>query len=170
VALVSTVRPTLSTGDFTMRQADWLDDVARRAGRAVLVMGHHQTWTGGNRSDRYFGIHPDGSERLAEVVARRHDIVAYAAGHTHRHRVRRMHRTGHVPHIEVGCVKDFPGTWAEYRVYEGGILQVVHRISAPAALTWSERCRHLYSDFGVDYESYALGSLSDRCFEIPLRR
>ena len=66
-------------------------------------------------------------------------------------------------------MKDFPGTWAEYRVYEGGIMQVVHRISTPEALSWSERCRHLYRDFGVDYETYALGALEDRCCNIPLR-
>ena len=40
---------------------------------------------------------------------------------------------------------------------------------APAALRWSERCRHLYADFGVDYESYALGTLDDRCLQLPLR-
>jgi hypothetical protein len=74
-----------------------------------------------------------------------------------------------VPTIEVGCVKDFPGTWAEYRVYETGVMQVVHRISSPEALGWSERCRHLYSDFGIDYESYALGRLEDRCFTLALR-
>jgi hypothetical protein len=43
-------------------------------------------------------------------------------------------------------------------------MQVVHRMSSPAALAWSERCRHLYSDFGVDYEAYALGTLRERCF------
>ena len=74
-----------------------------------------------------------------------------------------------VPSIEIGCVKDFPGTWAEYRVYETGVMQVVHRISDPAALAWSERCRHLYADFGIDYESYALGTLEERCCNIPLR-
>jgi hypothetical protein len=74
-----------------------------------------------------------------------------------------------VPSIEIGCVKDFPGTWAEYRVFEGGILQVVHRISTTEALEWSERCRFLYSDFGIDYQSYALGELSHRCCTIPLR-
>jgi hypothetical protein len=74
-----------------------------------------------------------------------------------------------VPTVEVGCVKDFPGTWAEYRVFEGGILQVVHRISAPDALAWSERCRGLYADFGLDYAAYALGRLEDRCFPIELR-
>jgi hypothetical protein len=74
-----------------------------------------------------------------------------------------MRRSG-VPTVEVGCVKDFPGTWAEYRVHEGGVMQVVHRMSSPAALAWSERCRHLYAAYGVDYETYALGALSDRCF------
>jgi hypothetical protein len=74
-----------------------------------------------------------------------------------------------VPSVEVGCVKDFPGTWAEYRVYDGGILQVVHRMSSPEALAWSEECRTLYADFGVDYSTYALGSLEDRCFAISLR-
>ena len=75
------------------------------------------------------------------------NVIGYAAGHTHRHRVRRMVISG-APSIEVGCVKDFPGTWAEYRVYEGGVMQVVHRISDPAALRWSNRCRVLYRDFG----------------------
>ena len=74
-----------------------------------------------------------------------------------------MARSG-VPSVEVGCVKDFPGTWAEYRVYEGGVMQVVHRISSPEALSWSDRCRVIYSDFGIDYETYALGSLAERCF------
>jgi len=79
-----------------------------------------------------------------------------------------MARSG-VPTIEIGCVKDFPGTWAEYRVYEGGVLQVVHRMSSPDALAWSERCRHLYGAYGVDYETYALGRLDERCFRFPDR-
>ena len=113
-------------------------------------------------------MHPDCSDGLDELCTRHSNVVAYAAGHTHRHRVRPMARSG-VPSIEVGCTKDFPGTWAEYRVFEGGIMQVVHRMSSPEALAWSESCRHLYSDFGIDYETYALGSLADRCFVIPLR-
>ncbi len=168
VALLDTARPGHSTGWITDEQLDWLDDHAAHADRPVLVMGHHQQWTSGNRSDDYFGIHPDPSDALTELIARRPAVVAYTAGHTHRHR-RRMLPSG-VPTIEVGCVKDFPGTWAEYRVHEGGLLQVVHRISSPDALAWSERCRHLYADFGLDYAHYALGGLDDRCFAIELRR
>ena len=29
--------------------------------------------------------------------------------------------------------------------------------------------RHLYQDFGIDYETYALGGLEDRCFTISIR-
>jgi Icc protein len=170
VALMDTAIPQKTTGWLSAEQLEWLDTHAAASDRPVVVMGHHQQWTpsaDGHRSDDYFGLHPDPSDALAEVVLRRRSIVAYTAGHTHRHRVRRL--GSGVPTVEVGCVKDFPGTWAEYRVYEGGLMQVVHRISTAAALAWSERCRHLYSDFGVDYETYALGTLADRCFVIELR-
>ncbi len=173
VALMDTVIPGQTTGNVSAQQLQWLDAHAAESDRPVIVMGHHQQWTGGTpdsiRGENYFGLNPDASDGLADVVARRNSIVAYTAGHTHRHRVRAMSNAHGVPTIEVGCVKDFPGTWAEYRVYETGIMQVVHRISTPEALTWSERCRHLYSDFGIDYETYALGRLEDRCFTIPLR-
>lgn len=170
VALMDTAIPQKSTGWLSTEQLEWLDTHAGASDRPVVVMGHHQQWTpsaDGHRSDDYFGLHPDPSEALADVITRRRSIVAYTAGHTHRHRVR--HLDSGVPTVEVGCVKDFPGTWAEYRVYEGGLMQVVHRISTTDALAWSERCRHLYSDFGVDYETYALGTLADRCFTIDLR-
>lgn len=172
VALLDTTIPGQTTGRLAPGQLDWLDDHCSRTDLPVIVMGHHQQWirsASGNRSDDYFGLHPDGSDLLDGVAARRPNIVAYAAGHTHRHRVRAM-SASRIPSIEVGCTKDFPGTWAEYRVYEGGITQVVHRMSSPAALAWSESCRTLYSDFGVDYERYALGSLDDRCFNIPAHR
>jgi len=178
IALLDTVIPTHTTGTIRPEQVEWLHDMLAGSGddTPVLVMGHHQQWIPGgtdgagndeHRSEGYFGLHPDASDALDEVAAARPRVVAYTAGHTHRHRVRHM-RCG-VPTIEVGCVKDYPGTWAEYRVHEGGIQQVVHRISDPAALAWSERCRGLYRDFGIDYQSYALGRLEDRCLNIPLR-
>jgi 3',5'-cyclic-AMP phosphodiesterase len=171
VALLDTVIPGKTTGTLSPEQLEWLDTHAAAADRPVLVMGHHQQWIAagdnGSRGEGYFGLHPDASDALATVAGRRTSIIAYTAGHTHRHRVRQMDNG--VPTIEIGCVKDFPGTWAEYRVYEGGVAQIVHRISTPAALAWSERCRHLYSDFGIDYQSYALGTLDDRCLNLALR-
>ena len=167
IALVDTVIEEQTTGTITSEQLNWIDDLSATSDRPVMVMGHHQQWVGGVRHYGYFGLDPDSADGLTRVVANNPGIVAYTAGHTHRHRVRYM--SCGVPSIEVGCVKDFPGTWAEYRVYEGGIMQVVHRMSSPEALQWSDRCRHLMSDFGIDYEPYALGNLEDRCFNIPLR-
>ena len=172
VALLDTTIPGATTGTIGSHQLEWLDDHCASVDTPVIVMGHHQQWIGVDeasaRSDDYFGLHPDPSDALDELVARRPAVVAYAAGHTHRHRVRPMRRS-QVPSIEVGCTKDFPGTWAEYRVYEGGIMQVVHRMSTPEALAWSESCRGLYADFGIDYATYALGGLDDRCFVLALR-
>ena len=169
LALVDTVIPHHTTGRFDTAADAWLDDVATSTANPVLVFGHHHPWPPGTvkRDPNYFGLDPDSSERLVDLIARRRNILGYFAGHTHRNRVRRFDATGDVPYVEVACVKDFPGSWAEYRVYDGGFLQIHHRISAPEALEWSQRCRVLYSDLGLDYTSYALGkTLEDRCFAI----
>ena len=136
---------------------------ARCSSSAITTPGNRARRTG--RRD-YFGINPDDSEHLVELIARRPAIVGYFAGHTHRNRVRRFAETGCVPYVEVACVKDFPGSWAEYRVFEGGILQVHRRLSSPAALAWSEKCRGMF--WGM-YPSYTLGRLEDRCFPIMPR-
>lgn len=167
VALMDTVIATRTTGAFTDDQITWLDDHVAATDRPVLVMGHHQQWVDGKRSDDYFGLHPESSDALDRVVDRHRHVLGYTAGHTHRHRVRSM--PCGAPTVEIGTLKDFPGTWAEYRVFEGGVMQIVHRISDPEALAWSNRCRGLYADFGMNYESYALGTLEERCFVFPHR-
>jgi len=166
LAVIDTVVPGHDAGRVPPDQLAWLDELgARSDDQPVLVFGHHHVWSplSANRSDTYFGVNPDDSEALVDVVARRPALVGYFCGHTHRNRVRRFPATGDVPWAEVACVKDFPGAWAEYRVFEGGILQVVHRVSDPAALTWTERTRAL---FGGLYPDYAFGQLEDRCFPI----
>lgn len=147
----------------------WLRDLAAGTDGPVLVFGHHHCWNPGSsqRPDGYFGINPDDSERLVEVVAAHRNIRGYFAGHTHRNRVRTFGLTGDAVWVEVASVKDFPGCWAEYRVYEGGINQIHHRISDPAALAWTEQTRGM---FGGAYPEYAFGDLSDRCFTIPVDR
>ena len=167
LAVLDTVIPTETTGQVTAEQIDWLDAVAAEADRPVLVFGHHHIWIpGSERKESYFGIRPDDSEALIDVAVRRPAIVGYFAGHTHRNRVVHIDATGSMPWVEVACVKDFPGAWAEYRIFDGGILQVVRRASTPAALAWAERTRDM---FDGAYELYALGDLSDRCFLVPFR-
>ncbi len=165
LALLDTVIEGRDSGQVRGEQLEWLDELGARTDRPVLVFGHHHAWKPGsaNRSPDYFGINPNDSERLVELIARRPAICGYFAGHTHRNRVRKFVQTGDVPYAEVACVKDFPGSWAEYRVFEGGVLQVHRRLSSPAALAWSEKCRALF--WGM-YPTYALGRLEDRCFPI----
>jgi len=168
LAVLDTVIEGRDSGQVRSEQLEWLDELGARADRPVLVFAHHHPWNPGssNRSPDYFGINPHDSERLVELIARRPAIAGYFAGHTHRNRVRHFAETGGVPYVEVASLKDFPGSWAEYRVFEGGVLQVHRRLSSPAALAWSEKCRGLY--WGM-YPSYALGRLEDRCFAIMPR-
>jgi Icc protein len=165
LAVIDTAVPAKASGGVPAETLEWLDQLGAEADRPILLFGHHHAWDPGSpkRPEGYFGINPDDSEKLVDVVARRRRIVGYFAGHTHRNRVRRFSATGDVPWVEVACVKDFPGAWAEYRVYEGGILQVFRRISAPEALAWSEKTRDLYAGL---YDVYAFGALEDRCFPI----
>jgi 3',5'-cyclic AMP phosphodiesterase CpdA len=175
VALVDTVVPGVDGGRLTADQLDWLDDVAATAevdDVPLLAMGHHPCWdprSATRPADFGGGINPDDSEALVAVAARRPAFRGWFAGHTHRNRVRRFPTfgTGDVPFVEVACLKDFPGSWAEYRVFEGGVLQVHRRLSTPEALGWSERCRALYEGL---YTEYAFGNLSDRCFALPPAR
>jgi len=139
---------------------EWLDELGSRADQPVLVFGHHPPADAGRDS---FGLTPDDTQRLAQVVGRRPALVGYFAGHTHRNRVRHLDGAGAVPFVEVSSTKDFPGGWAEYRVFEGGILQIFHRISTPDALDWSERTRSM---FGGLYPAYSFGALEERCFPI----
>ncbi len=160
LALLDTAVPGETGGRVTTEQLAWLDDLgADDFDRTpVLVFGHHPL-----HDDASFtaGINTEDSDRLLELVARRPALVGYFAGHTHRNLVRRLPATGAFPWTEVGATKDYPGVWAEYRIYEGGVMQVVHRISTPEALDWTDRTRAM---FGGLYPSYSFGSLADRCF------
>ncbi len=80
-----------------------------------------------------------------------------SSGHTHRNRAR---RAGPILVTEVGSTKDWPGSWAGYRIYEGGIYQTVRRISAPNAIRWLEYSRRAV---GGLWSAWTPGSLDDRC-------
>jgi len=165
VALLDTSRNGHANGTLTTHQLEWLDELGSRTDRPVLVFGHHPVWDAAHdeRSEHTFGLLPDATEGLMEVCARRPQLRGYFAGHTHRNKVVRVPELPEVPFAEVACVKDYPGSWAEYRVFEGGILQVHRRISTPDALAWTETTRQMYAG---TYPSYARGRRADRCFEV----
>lgn len=163
LAVLDTVRPGTDRGRIPADQLTWLGEIAGASAQPVLVFGHHHPWDPASavRDEMYFGINPDDSDALCAVIARRETIAGYFAGHTHRTRVRRFPSARSVPIVEIACVKDYPGAWAEYRVHEAGYVQLTRRIDAPAALDWTEKTRAMYAGL---YRDYALGSLEDRCF------
>jgi predicted phosphodiesterase len=167
LAVLDTTAPGRVGGALPEQQVEWLDALARTATRPVLVFGHHPVWNLDTKRvvDPDYAIARDDSIRFLDVVNRREQIAGYFAGHTHANRVRRYPRARNVPCVEVACGKDYPGVWAEYRVYEGGYTQVVRRIAAPDAMAWSERCRTMIQ--GI-YRDLVLGRIGDRCFSQPL--
>jgi predicted phosphodiesterase len=165
LAVLDTVRPGLERGRIDDGQLEWLDATAESTAGPVLVFGHHQPWNPASREreEHYFGVNPDDSDAFCEVVRRRENVVGFFAGHTHRNRVRRFDAARGIPIVEVACVKDYPGAWAEYRVYEGGYVQIGRRIAAPEAMEWTEKTRHMFAGL---YRDYALGSIADRNFAV----
>jgi 3',5'-cyclic-AMP phosphodiesterase len=164
LAVLDTVIPGTDAGQLPADQVQWLDDLASERTGPVLVFGHHHCWNveADRRPDGpYFGIRPADSEALVNVVSRHDHVVGYFAGHTHTNRVRRFASARRVPFAEVGCTKDYPGAWAEYRIYDGGYTQVMRRVTAPAAFDWAERCRSMIQ--GI-YGELVLGPLEQRCF------
>ena len=135
LAVLDTVVPGHDRRRAHRRPAShWLDDLAGghdRSGARVRRTTTSWDLDATDRTPTTSASTPDDSEALVAVVARRENIVGYFAGHTHRNRVRRFAAARDVPFVEVACAKDYPGAWAEYRVYEGGYTQVVRRIAAP---------------------------------------
>ena len=125
LAVLDTVDPGRAPGQVTRRAArrGWTTLGARRPtgpcwSSATTTCG---TPDSGQRPERYFGINPDDSERAgrawspaAPPSSATSPATPTATGSA------TSPATGDVPWVEVACVKDFPGAWAEYRVFEGG--------------------------------------------------
>jgi hypothetical protein len=103
------------------------------------------------------GIPAPASNRFLDRVDRLSAPVVVSSGHTHRNRSRRH---GSVLITEVASTKDWPGVWAGYTVHEGGISQVVRRVAAPTAISWTEYSRGAL--FGL-WAPWAAGPMDQRC-------
>lgn len=170
LVLLDTTFPGRHEGFLTREQLELVATAAAEADRPVMVFGHHHVELPGETYAAVApGLAPADSRALVGLLASTPAILGYFAGHTHRNRAIRPPTARGAVFVEVACVKDFPGSWAEYRVYAGGVMQVHRRISSPAALAWSERCRSLYAAAGVDYAAYAFQRSEDRCFTLTPR-
>lgn len=165
IILLDTSRAHESGGFVSDDQIEATVEAARSSTDTVIVMGHHPLMAPGLESlRRSDGVREVDAASLIAAVAPLKNVVAYTAGHTHRNRV---FDVDGLLLVEVACVKDFPGAWAEYRVGTTGICQMVHRASGPDAIAWAERTRGMFDGY---YGTYAMGELTDRCFVVPLSR
>lgn len=143
----------------TTRLVESID--ATPAGAGSMVLLHHYP----NRfaaSTRYpMGIHHEQAARLFDGLAGLERPPALVTcGHSHRHR--RYRRSG-IEVTEVGATKDFPGVWAGYAVHEGGLRQVVRRITEPSVVERVDRTST--SCLGL-WGRWTPGLLSWRCFSV----
>ena len=156
LAVLDTVVPGRVGGALDAEQCAWLEDLAASTSEPVLVFSHHPVF----HWDRDYCVGGD-ADALVAVLGRRPNITACLAGHTHANRVVHDARVPEVPFVEVNCAKDYPGAWAEYRVYEGGFTQVLRRVRRDDARAWSERAREMFQGY---YRDLVLGPIGERCF------
>ncbi len=139
------------------------DDIVRRAARApgsVVVGLHHHLQR--HRVPMFWppGVPRPEAERFLRALHQANPHSLVSTGHTHRHR--KAVREG-VTVTEVGSTKDYPGTWTGYVAYEGGLRQVVRKVSDRSVLPWIEHTR--WAAGGI-WGLYSPGLLSSRCFTL----
>lgn len=165
--LLDTVEPGEHHGVFPDARLRWLEEElagTREHAQPTLLLTHHQPVPPEHRHSypNTIGIVPEHSLRMFDLLGKNPQVQGVLIGHTHRNRVRRYAASGAIPFIEVHCVKDYPGGFAVYELYDDGTFrQEVRRTSSARALAHSTRCRDF---FGGGYRDFALGTLAERAF------
>ena len=104
------------------------------------------------------GIPFEESRALLDALAAAKPATLVTCGHRHRNR---RYDYGPLVITEVGSTKDYPGGWAGYKVFEGGIIQIVRRTSRPDVISWTETTRRAVNG---QWRRWSPGRLDDRCF------
>ncbi len=140
-----------------------LDDLERLAGGTqlpVVVVLHHPPTRLPVPTAYPPGIVWRDSRDLARRLRQANPSVVVLSGHTHRNR---RYRVGGIDVLEVGSTKDYPGGWAGYSVYEGGIRQVVKRVARPDVIAWTDMTGRV---LGGVWGKWSPGTISQRCWTI----
>jgi len=137
---------------------DLVLELIQQAKTPVFVAAHHYPQRWRFTTNWPPGIPGNEAQPLLDAIDRTSPGAVFVSGHSHRHR---LHRHGTLRIAEVGSTKDFPGAWAGYVVYEGGIRQVVRRVAEPSAIAWTDRTRWtLWGLWGL----WSPGTLAGRCW------
>lgn len=141
--------------------AEVADDVvaaATGAAAGVLVAFHHHIHVTPVGAYWPPGMWGQPVRELLDRLTEANPRTLVTTGHTHRHR-RRDH--GPVAITETGSPKDGPGTWTGYVVHDGGIRQVVRRVTGRDELRWTDSTNKVF--LGM-WGHWSPGRLTDRCF------
>lgn len=163
VVLGTTVVIGRSRGHLGLDRHEQIVAAAADAPAAMVVLHHHLE----HRPDPFLwppGIPRRQADPFLTDLTRAQPASLVTSGHTHRHRRRTV---GPVNVTQVGSTKDYPGVWAGYTSHEGGISQVVRRVTDPECLAWTEQTRRAMAGY---WGHTAAGSIEDRCFAAPWER
>jgi 3',5'-cyclic-AMP phosphodiesterase len=150
--------PGRHEGQVSEEVARQVADMVADAPQAAWVGLHHPP-----EMHRYPVVYPPGvpfgqSRLLLDALVATGKPTVVSAGHRHRNR---RYRYGPVEITEVGSTKDYPGVWAGYKVFEGGLVQTVRRIARPDVIAWTENTRRAMNG---QWGRWSPGRLADRCF------
>ena len=132
--------------------------LAAAASSPAIVVLHHPPELHQYRTVYPPGIPLDESVALLDALAKEHPQTLVTCGHRHRNR---RYSYGPLVISETGSTKDYPGVWTGYKVYEGGIVQVVRRTARPDVIGWTEATRRAMNG---QWGRWSPGRLADRCF------
>jgi hypothetical protein len=152
--------PDRHAGAITPGDASQLAGLAGATTNPVVVALHHPPSRWPVQTHYPPSIVWGDTIRLVDKLAAANPSILIIAGHTHRNR---RYPVRGLTVAEVGSTKDYPGVWAGYSVYEGGIRQVVYRIAEPLAIAWTEITRRA---LGGIWGWWSPGRLSDRCWTL----
>jgi 3',5'-cyclic AMP phosphodiesterase CpdA len=162
LVLVNTLHgdPRKHRGQLPPAMADQAVALAAEAPAGAWLGLHHPP-----ERYRFPSVYPPGipfgeGRYLLDSLARAKPGALVSCGHRHRNR-----RYDHGPVVvtEVGSTKDYPGVWAGYKVYEGGIVQFVRRIARPDVICWTEATRRAMNG---QWGRWSPGRLDDRCLSV----
>jgi hypothetical protein len=156
--LVNTTARGAEAGVMPPRRRQAVADHVAAAGGPVFLAMHHYPQRFRLPTMWPPGIPGPDAVALLDAVAGANPATLVTSGHSHRHRA---HNHGPLTVAEIGSTKDFPGAWAGYAVYEGGIMQVVRRVAEPSAIAWTDRTRWAV---GGIWGLWSPGFRDHRCF------
>ncbi len=155
--------PRLHRGELAPKMSREIADLVRESPGPAWVALHHPY-----EKFPFPTVYPpglpfsEGRQFLDALVGTKKDTFV-TFGHRHRNR---RYDYGPLVVTEVGSTKDYPGVWAGYKVYEGGMIQVVRRTSSPDVISWTETTRRAMNG---QWRRWSPGRLDARCFAVKWR-